>query len=77
MGKNMCGKRRDASNPYEVWQSKSGQWTWKVLKKYGSPAAEARNPYAMWLCSVSSPYIEGELGNVYVADLKANAIRIS
>jgi hypothetical protein len=77
--KNPCGKMRKADNPYEVWKSFDGTWTWKVLKKYKSPEAEARDPYARWMCAVSSPFTMGceDYGDVYVREIKAQATKVS
>lgn len=73
--KNECGKTRPVSNPYEVWQFRD--WTWKVLKKYQSPEKEAVNPEARWFCWVSSNMCpEGEMGDVYVSDIKRYAQRV-
>ena len=75
MEKNKCGKTRPVENPYEVWQSYCGSWTWKVLKKYQKPSKEEENPYARWFCAVSSPYTYGsyDLGDVYVTEIKNHA----
>lgn len=76
--KNACGKTRDREHPYEVWRSFDGSWTWYVLKKYKSPEAEARDPYARWLCCVVTPMTgsRGDLGDVYVRDITSHASRI-
>ena len=74
--KNPCGKMRTKDNPYEVWTG--GGWTWKVLKKYKSPEGEAKDPYARWFCFVTSPMCEyGEMGDVYVREIKAQATKVS
>jgi len=76
--KNPCGKMRGKDKPYEVWQSPDGSWTWKVLKKYKTEAGEADDPYARWFCFVTSPFCEyGELGDVYVREIKATAVKVS
>lgn len=70
--KNECLKRRDPSNPYEVW--KGGGWTWKVLKKY---QADDSKPFARWFCLVSSPFCpSGEMGDVYVSEIKSQAQKV-
>lgn len=72
--KNECGKTRPANNPYEVWQSFDGTWTWNVLKKW---QADDNKPYARWFCNVVTPIVpEGELGDVYVKDIKSSARKI-
>lgn len=72
MAKNLCGKTRPVDKPYEVWRA--GDWTWNVLKKYQSEEKESTNPYARWFCSVVTPICpRGELGDVYVADVKSKA----
>ena len=74
--KNPCAKMRTPQNPYEIWKSFDGTWTWRVLKKYQSPEKEAQNPYARWLCHVTSPYVpEGEMGDTYVSEIKRCARR--
>lgn len=75
--KNECGKTRPVSNPYEIWVG-VGQyegWTWKVLKKNQCPELEAKNPYAIWFCDVSSPFTHGgsDMGDTYVKDIVPNA----
>lgn len=75
--KNECGKTRDKSNPYEVWQSPDGEWTWNVLKKWQAPDKEASNPYARWFCFVTSPFAPtGDMGDVYVSEIKSQAVRV-
>lgn len=64
---------RDKSEPYEVWQSRDTTWTWKVLKKWQS---DDNAQYARWYCYVTSPFCDGEYGDVYVEEIKANAIRV-
>ena len=79
--KNPCGKMRPVENPYEIWELNTvdGKWTWKVLKKYQTPEKEADNPYARWMCAVSSPSTFGsyDLGDTYVLDVVSNANRVS
>ena len=74
--KNECSKTRDKSDPYEIWTN--GSWTWNVLKKYQKPSLEAKNPYARWFCLVVTPMTGplGDMGDVYVSDIKSNAVRI-
>ena len=74
--KNPCGKTRDVNDPYEVWRS--GNWEWRVLKKYQTPEREKENPYARWFCGVKSPFTYGsfEMGDVYVKDIVYGAVRI-
>ena len=71
--KNECAKMRPKTNPYETWRS--GSWTWQVLKKW---QADDNKPYARWFCNVITPMCpEGELGDVYVAEIKTHAVKIS
>ena len=68
---------RPKTNPYEVWQSPDGSWTWAVLKKYQTPDKEASNPYARWMCFVTSPFCPtGEFGDTYVNEIKSQAVRV-
>ena len=81
MAKNLCGKTRDVSKPYEIWEDARCGWTWKVLKKWQSPEKEMDNPYARWFCAVSSPITREqmssgyEMGDVYVREITECAIR--
>jgi hypothetical protein len=76
--KNECGKMRTKETAYEVWQSPDGSWTWYVLKKYQSPAKEAANKYARWMCLVITPMTGpgGDMGDTYVTDVTSYARRI-
>lgn len=75
MIKNLCAKTVSRENAYEVW--KAGDWTWYVLKKYQSPEKEAENEYARWFCDVVTPIVpDGEMGDVYVNEIKGHAIKI-
>lgn len=74
--KNPCGKTRPVNNPYEVWETPSGDWKWLVLKKYQLPENEAKNEYARWFCMVKSPFVpHGEMGDVYVREIKEAGAR--
>jgi len=75
--KNTQSKTVTRQHAYETWRTPDGSWIWYVLKKYQSPEAEAKNPYARWFCDVVSPIVgeRGELGDVYVRDIKNVAIR--
>lgn len=71
--KNECLKTRPVNNPYEVWKSDDG-WTWKVLKKC---QADDNKPFARWFCFVTSPsYPTGEMGDVYVSEIKKQAKKV-
>ena len=73
--KNLCGKTRTKDNPYEVWKSLDGSWTWNVLKKW--QVADDK-PFARWFCFVTSPFCpEGEFGDTYVSEIKSQAIKVS
>lgn len=75
MSKNLCGKTVTKDKAYEVWSR--GGWTWYCLKKYQAPQNEDSNPYARWFCLVTSPFVpEGEMGDVYVRDIKQGSWRI-
>jgi hypothetical protein len=70
--KNLCAKTVNRENAYEVWTT--GDWTWHVLKKW---QADDSKPYARWFCDVVTPICpDGELGDVYVQDIVAHAVRI-
>lgn len=70
--KNLCAKTRTLADPYEVWRTADGSWTWAVLKKW---QADDSKPYARWLCMVTSPYA-ADMGDVYVSEIKRNATRV-
>lgn len=75
MAKNLCGKTRNTKKgekPYEIW--KAGTWTWNVLKKY---QADDSAPYARAFCNVVTPICpNGELGDVYISEIKAAAVLV-
>jgi len=77
--KNECAKKRPVDNPYEIWMSPDGTWEWRVLKKYQTPANEAKNKYAIWFTACKSPNTYGswEYGDAYVRDIKSTARRES
>lgn len=75
--KNLCGKMRDKTNPYETWISRDGSWKWLVLKKYQTPEKENTNPYARWFCFVITPMCpNGEYGDVYINDITCKAFKL-
>jgi hypothetical protein len=74
--KNLCLKTRTKDNPYEVWKSRDGSWTWYVLKKY---QVDDNKPFARWFCYVTSPFTfgSGEYGDTYVTDVKNGNVKVS
>jgi hypothetical protein len=63
--------------PIEIWETPDGSWRWEVYRKYQKPKGEASNPYARWFCKVKSPFVpKGELGDVYVKEIKSVARRV-
>lgn len=75
--KNEAGKTVTKENAYEVWETPDGSWKWYVLKKYQAPDKEYENEFARWHCIVESPFTpNGERGDVYIRDIKSNAVRI-
>ena len=74
MARNKQLKMRKKDDPYEVWQSLDGTWTWHVLKKW---QLDDNKQYGRWFCNVVSPYTpHGELGDCYVTDVKAGNIKL-
>lgn len=70
--KNPCAKTVKRENAYEVWSN--GNWTWYVLKKW---QVDDNKPFARWFCDVVTPMCpNGEMGDVYVSDIKTCATRI-
>lgn len=72
---NECLKERNIENPYEVWKTQDGSWEWRVLKKW---QIDDDGQYSRWMCGVKSPFTYGqfEIGDVYVKDIKENAIKV-
>jgi len=76
--KMTTSQRIQQGKPLEVWSTPDGSWTWEVYRKYQKPKGEASNPYARWFCKVKSPFVpNGELGDVYIKDIKSHATKIS
>jgi hypothetical protein len=74
MAANLCAKTRPAADPYEIWQGPNG-WEWRVLKKW---QADDHKPDARWFCLVKSPFVpDGELGDVYAAEVMGNAHKVA
>lgn len=74
---NPCAKHRKVNNPYEVWQSTDGSWTYQVLKKNQRPELEARNPYAIWNCACRSPFELDLAGHdTYRKDILLHTLRV-
>lgn len=72
--KNLQAKMVKKENAYEVWSTLDGSWVWYVLKKWQQ---DDNKKYARWFCLVTSPFVpEGEMGDVYVKEIKDNAVRI-
>lgn len=72
--KNPCGKFRPVEQPYEIWRSHNGDWTWRVLKKY---QVNDKGPNARAFCQVTSPFCpQGELGDVYIHEYQSRARRV-
>ena len=72
--KNSCAKTVTRENAYEVWQNPSKSWTWYVLKKW---QYDDEKEHSRWFCLVTSPFVpEGEMGDVYVKEIKESATRI-
>jgi hypothetical protein len=75
MAKNLCAKKVTRENAYEVWRAENDDWTWYVLKKW---QANDDAPFARWFCDVVTPMCpHGEMGDVYVNDIKRQARRIA
>lgn len=63
--------------PLEVWETPDGSWKWEVYRKYQKPEGETKNPFARWFCKVKSPFTpQGELGDVYIKDIKGYAKKV-
>jgi hypothetical protein len=66
-------ERLKRHEPLEVWATADGTWKWEVYKKYQKNDDQ---PYARWFCKVKSPFTDGDLGDVYVAEIKKHAIKL-
>lgn len=74
MAKNLQAKTRPVDKPYEIWEDVRHGWKWLVLKKW---QVDDNKQYARWFCMVYSPFCpEGEMGDVYVSEIKEMAICI-
>lgn len=74
MAKNLCAKTVKRENAYEVWRTPDGSWTWYVLKKWQT---DDDKECARWFCDVVTPICpDGELGDVYVREIKSVAVKI-
>jgi hypothetical protein len=74
MAKNLCAKTVKRADAYEVWANREMGWTWYVLKKYQS---DDNKEYARWFCDVVTPICpDGEMGDVYVGEIKLYAVRV-
>jgi hypothetical protein len=75
MAKNLCAKKVEPQNAYEVWEA--GEFIYYVLRKYQSPDKEAHNPYARWYCMTVSPTCpKGEYGDAYISTVKYGATKL-
>jgi hypothetical protein len=69
----MTHERIRLHKPLEIWESFDGRLRWEVYRKAGNEQSSD----ATWLCKVFSPFVpEGELGEVYVQELKQNGRRV-
>lgn len=67
-------ERIKRGQPLEVWTSSDGTWRWEVYKLN---TKFTDKPYASAFCKVFSPFVpQGELGDVYWADIRQNAHQI-
>jgi hypothetical protein len=76
LAKNLCGKTRKVTEPYEIWICVNIGWTWRVLKKWQD---DDNKPGGRWFCAVKTPMTYGryDLGDVYVSDLKSCARKLT
>ena len=65
--KNLKGKTRPTTNPYETLTDPRTGWVYKVLKHYKSTEAELADPQARVFCEVEGFYTE--MGDVYVSEV--------
>jgi len=73
--KKECLKMREQENSCEVWTTLDGSWTWHVRKKW---QADDDKAYARWFCNVVTPFCpNGELGDVYVSEIKEQATKVA
>jgi hypothetical protein len=70
-------KTAKVESPHAIYVG--GQFEYRVLKAYSTPAGEAKNRYARWFLGTRSPYTYGEfeLGDDFVRDVKENAVLVA
>ncbi len=72
--KNTQAKMVSRKDAYEIWQTRDGSWTWYIRKKW---QGDDDKEYTRWFCDVISPFTpDGESGDVYVKEIKEQAIKI-
>lgn len=73
-------QRLDTDNPIEVWETPDGSWRWEIYRDYQKDQSK---PFARAFCRVFSPITREqmssgyELGDVYWADIKSVAKKVS
>ena len=67
---NPFGKSRSMDKPYAVYRA--GEWEWRILKTYKTPASEEKDPYARWFVAAKSPHTWGsfEYGDTYRKEVR-------
>lgn len=70
MTKNLMGKTRPVTAPYETWITNG--WTYKVLKFYKSRDNTISDAYGRVFCEVDG--FERELGDVYYSEILTGAL---
>ena len=77
--KNTKNKTRNVNEPYETYVNLNAGWEWRVLRHYQSEDKETTNPYARVFCAVKSPmtYDSWEMGDVYLSEIKDNAVLVN
>ena len=67
---NRFSKSRSLEKPYAVYRA--GDWEWRILKTYKTPASEAKDSYARWMVAARSPHTWGsfEYGDTYAREVR-------
>jgi len=66
---NRFSKSRSLDKPYAVYRA--GDWEWRILKTYKTPANERKNDYSRWFVAAKSPHTWGdfEMGDTYAKEV--------
>jgi hypothetical protein len=69
---NRFSKSRSLEKPYAVYRDPEGNWEWRILKTYKTPASEEKDWFARWMVAAKSPHTWGsfEYGDTYAREVR-------